>query len=164
MKDLYLVRHAEASKQGANGRDFDRPLSTQGEKDSMLLGSRLTHYLKPEIVCSSPALRAKRTGKILAMAIDYPTSSILFDDRIYEADLEDLLAVLRDVDNSISCAMLVGHNPALTQLVNALGQSQTGNMPTCSVAVLRISSDSWEDLDRVSTELMGFHYPGKEGE
>lgn len=163
MKDLYLVRHAEASRQEANVRDFDRPLSAHGEKDSILIGDRLTRRPKPEVVFSSPAKRAKTTGKILAMAIEYPTSSIIFDERIYEADLEDLLEVLRHVDNTISCTMLVGHNPALTQLVNVLGQSDIGNMPTCSVALLRFSSGSWEDLGRVNGELLDFDYPSKEG-
>ena len=150
--------------QDVSVRDFDRPLNGRGQEDSSRMGVRVNHWPKPEVVISSPAMRAKTTAKILAMAMDYSPSSITFEERIYEAELDDLLSVIRAVDDKVASVMLVGHNPALTHLVNVLGQCDIGNMPTCSIALLHILSDSWDDTGTVKAELRDFIYPEKEGD
>ena len=80
------------------------------------------------------------------------------------AELEDLVSVIRDLDNTVDCAMLVGHNPALTYLINLLVQCDIANVPTCGVAVLGFGTKSWHDIDSVKAELLGFDYPKKESE
>ncbi|MGB0910509.1 MAG: SixA phosphatase family protein [Nitrospirales bacterium] len=163
MKHLYLVRHAEACEQGANGRDFDRPLSANGKEDASQMGQRLSQWPKPEVMLSSSAIRAKTTANLLATAIEYPQSEIIFEEQIYEAELENLLSVIRAVYKEAVCVMLVGHNPALTQLVTMLGGG-TAHMPTCSMALLQIPSNSWGDIDHMTAELINFDYPSKVAE
>ncbi len=164
MKHLYLIRHAEACEQGANRRDYDRPLSTHGEEDASRMGQRLSQWTKPDVMFSSPAIRAKTTANILATAIEYPKSDIIFDEQIYEAELENLMSVIRAVPKKIVCVMLVGHNPALTQLVNMLGAGDNAHMPTCSMALFQIPSNSWDDIDQITAELLNFDYPSKVAE
>ncbi len=162
MKSLYLIRHAEAAQQEAGEKDYGRPLSSRGEADASRMGQRLAQWPSPQIMVASPAVRAKTTATILATAIGFPTKSLVFDERIYEAAIEDLRsAILQVVKDTVTCVMLVGHNPALTQLVNNLGITQVSNMPPCSMASLRFPSDSWEDIDWISAELVEFDYPGK---
>ena len=161
MKSLYLVRHAEAVSQHVSQRDSDRPLHESGREDVLRMVQQLIRWPKPMGIISSPAIRAKETATILATGMAFPVSDIIVDERIYEAELEDLLIVLGAVDNNVSCQMLVGHNPGLTQLVNALAHCDIGNMPTCSMAVLHIPSDSWGDLGIAKAKLQDFTYPGK---
>jgi len=162
MKILYLVRHAQASAQGLNGMDLSRQLSLQGETEASRMGTRLRQRLNPEMIISSHAARAKSTAHILATVLNYPESDILFEERIYEAEPDDLLSVINAVDNSIVCMMLVGHNPALTQLVKALAHCGIQSMPPCSMAMLQSSTDSWSSLADRNTELLDFDYPQKE--
>ncbi len=162
MKTLYLVRHAEASEQNASTQDYDRPLTKHGEENIFQLGQRFSRWPHPELIISSPAMRAKTTASILMTGIDFPASSIVFDEGIYEAELGKLLSVICGADNTVARLMLVGHNPALTQLVHALGVSAITHMPTCSMAILRFPSDTWNDLSQIRAELVEFDYPNME--
>ncbi|MDR4500923.1 MAG: histidine phosphatase family protein [Nitrospirales bacterium] len=161
MKTLYVFRHAEAASTDRNGTDYDRPLHERGKSEAFVMGQRLLSWPKPDIIISSPALRATTTATLLATAISYPLPRIVFDKQVYEAEMEDLFLVIREIDDSLSCAMLVGHNPALTQFVNILGRCDVGNMPTCSMAILRLPMDTWNDIDRIRGELKVFDYPAK---
>ena len=163
MKTLYLVRHAKSSWKDGILSDHERPLNKRGEQDAPQMGKRLQRRQpEPEVIISSPAVRAKMTAKILATEIGYPKSGIIVDERIYAADPEDLVSVIRGLDKTVDCVMLVGHNPALTQLVNSLVQCDIANVPTCGIAVLGFHMDSWGDIESARAELLYFDYPKKE--
>lgn len=162
MKTLYLVRHAKSSWKDASLPDHDRPLNKRGEEDAPRMGKRLARRRpKPGLIISSSAVRAKTTAKLLATEIGYPKANIVVDKLIYEAELRDLVSIIRGLDNNVDCVMLVGHNPAFTLLVNSLAQCDIANVPTCGLAVLSFDMDSWNDIDRVSGELLDFDYPKK---
>ena len=116
----------------------------------------------PEVIISSSAVRAKTTAKLLATEIGFPKSDLTIDERMYGAEPEDVVSILRGLDNTIDCVMLVGHNPTFTSLVNALGHCDIDNVPTCGMAVLTFLIDAWEDIESVKGELLDFDYPKKE--
>lgn len=65
--NLLLIRHATADAHGLPGGDFVRNLIEKGEKQAHRVGSFLAeHDLIPDIVLTSPVLRAKETAEILA--------------------------------------------------------------------------------------------------
>ena len=125
-------RHAEAVAASGGGTDYDRPLHERGKSEASLMGQRLVRWPNPDFIISSPALRAVMTVNLLVESIEYPVKDIVFEKQIYEAELEDLYEVLQKIDDSHSCVMLVGHNPSLTHLVNALG---TVKLEICQHAV-----------------------------
>ena len=100
---------------------------------------------QPEIIISSSAVRAQTTATILAEAIGYSESDLSINERLYGAEPNDVLSIITDLDDEMTCAMLVGHNPTFTMLVNSLGQCHLDNMPTCSIAVLAFHTDTWEE-------------------
>ena len=64
---LLLIRHATAAAHRLAGGDFVRNLVEKGHEQSQRVGKFLKkHELTPDIVLSSPVLRAKETAKILA--------------------------------------------------------------------------------------------------
>ena len=64
---LLLIRHATAAAHGLVGGDFVRNLVEKGHEQSQRIGKFLKkHELTPDIVLSSPVLRAKETAEILA--------------------------------------------------------------------------------------------------
>ena len=160
MKILYLVRHAKSSWDNANQSDHDRPLNHRGERDAPRMGQRLRQRGdQPEVIISSSAVRAQTTANILATAIDYPTSDISIDERLYGAEPEDVLSIIQDLDDGIHCAMLVGHNPTFTALINALGGCDFDNVPTCGMAVLSFPIDSWKNIATIQGKLVDFDFP-----
>ena len=165
MKTLYLVRHAKSSWDHANLSDHDRPLNERGERDAPRMGKRLRKRgERPEVIISSSAVRAQTTARILAAAIDYPTSDISIDERLYGAEPKDVISILMDLDDGIDCAMLVGHNPTFTTLINALGRCDFDNVPTCGMAVLTFPNDSWKNISNVQGTLADFDFPKSDDE
>lgn len=160
MKTLYLVRHAKSSWDNANQSDHDRPLNQRGERDAPRMGKRLRKRgNQPEVIISSSAVRALTTASILATALDYPTSDISINERLYGAEPEDVLSIIGSLDDRIHCAMLVGHNPTFTALINALGRCDLDNVPTCGMAVLTFPIDSWKNITTIQGTLVDFDFP-----
>lgn len=165
MKTLYLVRHAKSSWDNANQSDHDRPLNQRGERDAPRMGKRLRKRGdQPEVIISSSAVRALTTASILATALDYPTSDISIEERLYGAEPEDVLSIIGNLDDGIHCAMLVGHNPTFTALINALGGCDLDNVPTCGMAVLTFPIDSWKNMTTTQGTLVDFDFPKNHAE
>ena len=134
--------------------------TTAGERDAPRMGKRLRKRKpQPTIIISSSAVRAETTATILAEAIDYPISDIKIDERLYGAEPKDVISIIHELDDAIDCAMLVGHNPTFTDLINALSGSQIDNVPTCGMAILRFPTKIWAKIGQSHGELLDFEYP-----
>ena len=74
MKRLYIVRHAKSSwKTDLN--DFNRPLNKRGKKSAPDMGERLKKLkVMPDLILSSPALRAITTAVIIAARLGRSTA------------------------------------------------------------------------------------------
>lgn len=155
MKTIYLVRHAKSSWSSDALADFDRPLSPQGERDAKRVGEELLslHWL-PQKVIASPAIRAKQTCKILCREIDYSIESIEWNSEIYAAYTVTLLHILTNLDESIESVMLLGHNPAMEDLLvhlcgfsNTHGYKQANGKLFTTANVMKVNADvSWKNL------------------
>jgi phosphohistidine phosphatase len=152
MKTLYLLRHAKSSWDDPDLKDFDRPLNKRGLKAAPRVGALLQKQkLQPDIVLSSPALRAKQTTHIVCEAAGL-SSLINFDERIYEAGVQRLFEIVIGFSDTINVAVMVGHNPGFEELVSALtGESQ--RMPTAALACIELKIKKWSDLTGGSGKL-----------
>ena len=161
-KILYLVRHAEAAWMESGQRDFDRPLKDCGRREAVELGQRLkADGILPGAILSSPALRATQTAEIIATELGFPVDSISFAENIYEATTANLIGIVQSLEDRHSSTMLIGHNPAMTWLINHLSGGHIANAPTCSIATLRTFSTRWEDAGPATADLLDFDYPGR---
>jgi phosphohistidine phosphatase len=152
MKTLLLLRHAKSSRDDSGLRDFNRPLNDRGKDDAKLMGRYLqSHQFVVDCVVSSPAKRARRTTEIFLKAADVLLDPI-FDDRIYEADRQQLLTVVSEIDSSHNVVLLVGHNPGFEDLVESL-TGQFARLPTAALAAVDLTIDHWRDLRPGSGKL-----------
>ena len=71
-----------------------------------------------------------------------------------DADLETLLEIIQEADDTISSQMLFGHNNGFSQLANYLCDSFTEIIPTAGVVCLDFDLKKWEDVKRDSGKLM----------
>ncbi len=157
---LYLVRHAEAGWMESGQRDFDRPLNERGRHDAVKMGQRLkAGGILPRVILSSPALRAAQTTEIIATELGFPLDSVSFVGNIYEAATADLIETIQSLEARHTRAMLVGHNPAMTWLINHLSDDHIANAPTCAIATLHTFSSRWEDIGPATADLLDFDYP-----
>ncbi|HDZ10173.1 SixA phosphatase family protein [Pseudohongiella sp.] len=163
MKTLILLRHAKSSWQDQAQRDIDRPLNERGRQDAPLMADNLhkrgTH---PQRILCSPALRTVSTAEIFANHLSIPKELLQLERQIYLAGSGHLLHLMRQQDDKLDSMMLVGHNPALTDLFNELcREARLDNMPTCCVAELSLPITQWSRLDVGQAELKYIDYPKK---
>ncbi|HBX37897.1 MAG TPA: phosphohistidine phosphatase [Pseudohongiella sp.] len=163
MKTLILVRHAKSSWNDQTQRDIDRPLNERGRHDAPMMADRmLARGTRPQRIICSPALRTVSTAEIFATHLSIPNGLIHMERQIYLASSGHLLHLLQHQDENIDVIMLVGHNPALTDLFNDLCESaRLDNMPTCCVAELTFDVDSWARLEFGKAQLRQIDYPKK---
>lgn len=127
--------------------DFYRPLSPRGVRNAFAMGDELRERgVFPDLIISSPAVRAINTAIIIARKIDFPQQRIQSNDRVYEASVEELLKVIANVGGSVDHLMLFGHNPSLTNLINLLQPDLLDNLPTCGVFSIELSIASWAEV------------------
>lgn len=160
MKTLYLVRHAKSSWKYPKLDDFERPLNKRGRKNAPFMGSILRKLnVSPDLVISSPASRAAMTARTIAAALNYPLENIHYSEAIYEFGEKALIDVVKQIDDAVNQAMVVGHNPATNGLANYIGDQPVGNIPTCGVFCVELEISSWKNISAHCGTVKFFEYP-----
>lgn len=142
---LLVLRHAKAVHEEGL-RDEDRPLTGRGRRDAAAAGEWLRQAgLVPQRVLCSPARRTRETWEQASAGFAAPAGAIEvdFDRRLYGAGAGGLLSIIREVPASVSPLLLVGHNPAVHQLVSDL-TGECDSFPTAALAVIGLPG-SWLD-------------------
>ena len=162
MRELILLRHAEAMQLAVDGSDRERPLSLRGEQEARAAGAWLREQdIVPDLVLSSPARRAQMTVERALDALGGGTPRYL--PGIFNATPGDLLALLGDNAAAARRVLLVGHNPGLEQLLALLLSGRSGQvrgMPPGSIACVEWPDDGeWSGLEPGSGRLRAFWSP-----
>lgn len=157
-KELFIMRHAK-SAWDQNVEDKQRPLKKRGVNAARRIGDGLKRLgWIPDKILVSPAKRALQTCELIDL--DAPVEE---DERIYAASLDDLFAVLADVPETINKVMLIGHNPALEDLLlhltpNAERQKNGKLLTTANVARIGVQG-KWHNLQQTKGQLLGLVRP-----
>jgi phosphohistidine phosphatase len=145
MKTLLILRHAKSSWKDDNLPDRERPLNKRGQDDAPKMGALLRkHNLEPDLVLSSPAQRARSTAELVIEESGYEGEAE-YREELYSFDAGPYLEALTGLAESIRCVLLVGHNPAMEELVERL----TGEylpMPTAALAQIELPVEHWSEL------------------
>jgi phosphohistidine phosphatase len=159
VKTLFLVRHAKSSRDDPTLPDKDRPLNDRGMRDAPRMGERLAKQdAQPDLILSSPAVRALATAELIAKKLDYKVKDIVVDQRLYAAAPDDLLAVIHELGDKPKRVMLCGHNPELSELAHRLSNAIT-DMPTCAVAEFSFDTKSWSTVGKREPTKVTLHRP-----
>jgi len=162
MKTIYLLRHAKSSWDNPKLDDFERPLNKRGHFDAPLMGNIMEKLnIFPDLIISSPAIRASMTSRFVADAINYPLNKIQYDENIYEAGQNQLLEIIYAVDDSVEKLMLVGHNPSFTYFAHYLAKFDVNNIPTCGLFCAELNISSWTKIKKKCGTVLYYKYPKK---
>ncbi len=158
-KQILILRHAKAEAASPAG-DFARSLTDIGRQQAENLGAALLEQKQiPQSIYSSTARRALQTAELVCEQLAMDTHDITRRDELYLADIETFQSLLRNINNRITRVLLVGHNPALEDLVEDLSQTDfVSDQPDgkklmpASLVLLEFDGD-WTDLKTGSCEL-----------
>lgn len=144
------MRHGKSSWAESGQRDFDRPLKNRGVKEAALVAEELTtQEIRPDLIISSPANRAKSTAILVAEGLKYPLEKIELEQVIYGAGLYDILKLVGQTPDMASTIMLFGHNPTFTDVANHFGIPMF-NLPTCGCIGFDLDIEQWKDVNSAS--------------
>jgi len=147
MKTLVIIRHGKSSWKHPELKDYHRPLKQRGVNNAFTIAEELIRReINPDLMLSSPAVRALDTAIIIATNLQYPLEQISTDQHIYEASTQELLSVLANVDDKSETVFFFGHNPSFTSLVNRLQDEQLFNLPTCGAMGIELPIESWDEI------------------
>ena len=167
MKRLTLLRHAKSSWDDPGLDDYHRPLNPRGRRDAPEMGRRLKATGQvPDLLISSPAVRAITTARMAAREMGFPEQRIIEDRSLYHASAGQPSRILLSLETLAGHVMLVGHNPGLERLLSYLcGKTKDlpkkGQLlPTAALARLAMPDD-WSDLARGAASLLRLQHAAK---
>ena len=162
MHQLVLLRHAKAAREEARQPDRDRPLTARGRRDAAAVGAVMRDLgLVPDLVLVSPSRRTTETLAALEPWNDTPLIEAL--DPLYLASEAELLAILREVAETVRGVLVIGHNPGLHALAATLAGAQAGthlaeHFPTAALAEFAVPGP-WSRLGPGGARLIRFLTP-----
>lgn len=138
MRTLILLRHGEAERAAASGRDLDRALTPAGRGAAQAAGVALRGAgLAVDVALVSSALRTRQTWEAVAEALGGPAGIGRPD--LYDAPADDLLAAARAC--GVAAVAVVAHNPGVGELASRLFGQPTRFSPA-ALAVFRWDGDT----------------------
>ncbi len=159
--ELSLVRHAQAgfSRDPAAG-DHERVLTEEGEEEALAMAEYLgAKSFAPDLVWTSTARRALATAHSFAQVMEWPASTLNAREDLYLPEPFDLLQSVRSCDEAVRHLVVVGHNPGLEALWGWLCGVKAPSLPTCGVVLIRLTVETWREVDQGRGEVMDFLSP-----
>lgn len=156
MKRLVLIRHGKSSWDN-DLPDHQRPLKKRAYADADAVLKTFDHFYQAGgLFWSSYATRAHETAKIFKKQLNISDEDFIVKKDLYTFNQNELLSVIQTCPNDRDKLIVFGHNPALTILVNFLGDKHIDNLPTTGLCVIDFEQDHWKDIDNGKTVLTLF--------
>ncbi len=156
MKTLYMVRHAKSSWKH-NLPDHQRPLKGRGHSDAKLVSDEVSSLVKPpQFIVTSDAKRALTTAEYFKDAFKISEEEFILEHDLYDFSGQNVMRIIKNMDNSLDRVMIVGHNHAFTSVVNMLGNEYIDNVPTSGFVMIEFEADSWAGITTGKTKKIVF--------
>ncbi|MFK7840009.1 MAG: histidine phosphatase family protein [Bdellovibrionales bacterium] len=153
MKQLLILRHAQALGTEIGGSDKTRKLSPNGHADAKALGKCMVKdELRPDLVLCSSAVRTRET--LADVLNSYDDLETHFIDQLYNSDFLTLKQNIHEISDDVQSLMIVAHNPGIHELAARLAMDDGSSrverlllayMPA-TLTVLTCKIERWSDL------------------
>ncbi|MET7789151.1 MULTISPECIES: histidine phosphatase family protein [Streptomyces] len=162
---IVLLRHAKA--EWSQDSDHERPLAERGRKDAPVAGRKLVDSgIVIDLALCSTAVRTRETWKLAVHEMPHRPRTV-YEERLYEASLGELIALLNETPDDVQNLLLIGHNPGMHAVADALAGSAEGEamarmtrggFPTAAFAVIEFSG-SWKGVEHGVGKLVEYWTP-----
>ena len=151
-----MLRHAK-SDQHLGLPDHERPLNERGRRQAPEVGRHLNSQgIVLDLAVVSTALRTQETWQLVSGELA-ESPRVELAGKVYNASLDDLLEVVRELPEDATSVLLVGHNPGVSELVATLTGEEV-DLPTAALAVVELPG-RWSDVGPGSGTLLSAGRP-----
>ncbi|MES9505825.1 histidine phosphatase family protein [Streptomyces sp. NPDC000609] len=162
---IVLLRHAKA--EWSQDSDHERPLAERGRKDAPVAGRRLVDSgIDFDLALCSTAARTRETWKLAVHEMPHRPRTV-YEERLYEASLGELIALINETPDDVRDLLVIGHNPGMHAVADALSESAEGDtlarmtrggFPTAAFAVVEFTG-SWKGVEHGVGKLVEYWTP-----
>jgi phosphohistidine phosphatase len=159
---LIIARHAKSSWDFEDVSDMDRHLKIRGIRDAydMARREKIERRL-PELVISSPAIRALHTASIFMRVYELNFSKMKIDSRLYGSGYSVIKQVVAEQDEKIKRIMIFGHNPDFSELATIFSGESFVDLPTCGLFRITFNAPDWKSISASNMVDTYFDFPKK---
>ncbi len=153
MKMLILMRHAKSSWATPGMSDHDRPLNDRGRRAAPVMARWLAgRGLIPEAILCSSAKRTRQTVRRMRKAVPELPEPVI-EPRLYDSGPDVMRACLALLPSSCVSAMIVAHEPGISEMLARLTGCEHGPFPTAAIAVLDLDIGAWGEAPWLRARL-----------
>ena len=146
MKTITFLRHSKSSWDYIL-EDVDRPLNEVGiEKIKKVAESSKHQFINSDIIFSSTANRAIHTCLILTRQLSISNNKIRLSEDLYTFNHFEVFDFIKKIEDKYSQVVLVGHNPAYTEISNYFSENKILSLPTARWFSMKFDSNKWSDI------------------
>jgi phosphohistidine phosphatase len=160
MKTLFLIRHAKSDWSIDGLADIDRPLNARGYNDAHKMSLLMCeNKIKPDLIISSPAIRAISTALIFSRILNYNPSKIVMESQLYETSANTYSDVVSKISQTHQCVMLFGHNPIISDFASLLSPKFKNEMSTCGIVAIQKQVKNWNEFITTKSDTVYYDFP-----
>lgn len=156
MAEIVLMRHGHAlsAREAGVASDPERPLSTLGEEEALETARHLKDSgFTPDLIISSPFLRADRTAAIAAGV--FSGAPVRTEAALSDGRLQSVLDLVLRPATGASRLLLVGHQPLLGAIAAVLLGTEAFDVSPAGFVRLKPGAEAGK------SSLVEFYSPGE---
>jgi phosphohistidine phosphatase len=160
MKEVILIRHAQAEQPLSIVADFGRNLDPAGIKEAIRLGLFLKEkQAAPDIILYSEATRTADTARQIVVSGEFNPSVMEGHMAFYNSPYPVLISRIRSCTSPGQRLALVGHNPGISHLASLLASSGHYQLATSAAVCLRFEADTWDGIQDGNGSEVWYYQP-----
>jgi phosphohistidine phosphatase len=134
-------------------------LTKKGRKNIDTIGSYLKlRGIRPDTILASCARRTEETADLLAKKLEYD-GPVNYMQELYFTDTDTLKQIIMLQENDADTIFVVGHNPQVTDMANALIDEHISKIPTMGVVAIEFDIGRWSEIEHMKGKMDFFIYP-----
>ena len=106
--------------------------------------------------CSS-SIRTYETSKYFTDRIKY--TDIKYDESLYHESSSAIINNIKFYEEKYKSAMIIAHNPGLTNLINAISDITLDNLPTTGLVEINFDCTKWSDISLDNSTVVDIKFP-----
>lgn len=143
------MRHSHAVANNPAYVDVERPLSEAGS-DLVRKTLPIVSEWSVQTILASSATRTQQTAALVRSALP-DVVEIDVREELYLATVEQYVHCVKNLNNQIQCAMIIGHNPSVAALLANWSGEQLSVSPG-TIAVFQFPTDDWSTVRLVNKQ------------
>ena len=106
--------------------------------------------------CSS-SVRTYDTSKYFIERINF--INIEYDESLYHSSSLEIINNIKYYDEQYNSAMIIAHNPGLTNFVNEITNIMLDNLPTTGLVEINFDCANWADISQDNSTVIDIKFP-----